>query len=158
MFLKDTRVKKADKIKFVEDYLLEDVQEYLSEYEKLPIDQYVEKVLILSASLLKIDDIKTCKYRIQVVNTVIEHYFEKVGDIPNPNILGALTNVILLDIFKDKGKKKSDPNNNILSTTQFNRRISREISLIEDFIDYRLLRQNSEYGGVNKRSKELIQY
>lgn len=158
MFLKDTRVKKQDKIKFVEDYLLEDVQEYLSEYEELPIDQYIEKIMILSASLLKIEDIKTDEYRIKVVDTIIEHHFEKVGDMPNPNILGMLTNVILLEIFRDKGKKKLDPNNNILSVTQMKRRVTREISFIEDMVDYRLLRQSGECDGVKKRTKGLIEY
>lgn len=158
MFLKDTRVKKQDKIKFIEDYLLEDVQEYLEEFDELPIDEYIEKIMIISASLLKVEDIKTSNYRIQIVNEIIEHHFNKIGEIPNPNILGMLTNFILIEVFRDKGKKKLDPSNNILSMTQMKRRVTREISLVEDFIDYRILKQNSEYGGVNKRSKELIQY
>ena len=158
MVNENKRVKKVDKIKFDESNLMEDVSERLYEAEKLPIDEYMEQLLIISASLLKVEDVKNSEYRCMVVHIICEHCFDHTGEYPNCNILGCLTNYILLEIIRDKNKSKFDDDNNILSPYQLKRREEREVHLEIPTMDYLHLKQTNLSEGIKKTTKGINEY
>ena len=120
---------------------------------KQKVSNYVERLLEIKRESLPIQ-----KERNEVVEYIVESYFEYMEEYPTNTVLSMLSDFILLDYIKSVNKKRSDKNQ-FLTEKQKKRRERREylISTNETLFDFLYSKYELNNDSLKKQERVIHQ-
>lgn len=120
---------------------------------KQKVSNYVERLLEIKRESLPIQ-----KERNEVVEYIVESYFEYMEEYPTNTVLSMLSDFILLDYIKSVNKKRSDKNQ-FLTEKQKKRRERREylLSTNETLFDFLYSKYELNNDSLKKQERVIHQ-
>ena len=120
---------------------------------KQKVSNYVERLLEI-----KRESLPPQKERNEVVEYIVESYFEYMEEYPTNTVLSMLSDFILLDYIKSVNKKRSDKNQ-FLTEKQKKRRERREylISTNETLFDFLYSKYELNNDSLKKQERVIHQ-
>lgn len=120
---------------------------------KQKVSNYVERLLEIKRESLPIQ-----KERNEVVEYIVESYFEYMEEYPTNTVLSMLSDFILMDYIKSVNKKRSDKNQ-FLTEKQKKRRERREylLSTNETLFDFLYSKYELNNDSLKKQERVIHQ-
>lgn len=120
---------------------------------KQKVSNYVERLLEIKRESLPLQ-----KERNEVVEYIVESYFEYMEEYPTNTVLSMLSDFILLDYIKSVNKKRSDKNQ-FLTEKQKKRRERREylLSTNETLFDFLYSKYELNNDSLKKQERVIHQ-